>query len=130
MTQPRDRGSGSVLVVGAVAVLLVVGSAALVLVGVVRATHEARSAADLAALAGAQRLATGSSSMQACAGAARIAAGNGARLSRCVADEGSGEVVVEVTVEQTTSAAGAPADGPRVWGPATGRARAGPGPPP
>ncbi|MEO3937790.1 Rv3654c family TadE-like protein [Dermatophilaceae bacterium Soc4.6] len=105
----RDEGSGSVLVVGGLALLAVVGLCALLLAGVVRATHQARSAADLAALAAAGSLAGAASAGAACARASLVASANGATLRACSADEGSGGVVVDVTL-----------------GPASARARAGP----
>jgi len=122
----RDSGSGSVLVVGGIVLLLVVGGPALVLVGVVRATHQARSAADLAALSGAQFLAGGALPRTACARAAKVAEANGGRLRGCSADDVSGVVEVEVEVTVPGSAGRAPGLGPAHLGPASSWARAGP----
>ncbi len=112
------------LVVGGIVLTLLVGACALVLVGVVRATHQARSAADLAVLAGAQTLARGATARAACARANAVAGSNGATLRVCSADEGSGVVVVEVTAPVAASAAAGL--GLTRLGPASSRARAGP----
>ncbi len=127
MTRGRDSGSGTVLVVGGIALLLLVGGSALVLVGVVRATHQARSAADLAALSGAQSLAGGASPPAACARAAKIAEANGGRLRGCRADDVTGVVEVEVDVPVPGSTGRAGGLGLPHLGPASSRARAGPG---
>lgn len=89
-----DGGSASVLVLGAAALMLAL-SAPVVVTASLLATHrQAVRAADLAALAGAQR------SLQdagvACAWAERVASANGARMSRCTL--GAGALIVEVEV--------------------------------
>lgn len=89
-----------------VAVLLV-GRAAV-------AAHSARSAADLAALAGARALLTGEA---ACAEARRVAEANDAALASCVAD--GDDVVVRAEVPVDLGLVGARA--------ASATARAGPG---
>lgn len=91
-----ERGSGSILVVGVVMVLLVVGlvvgwQAAWLVSGV-----RARSAADLVALAAAGAQQTG---RPACPVAEKTADANGARLVSCEVTTGWGEFVVDVAVE-------------------------------
>jgi secretion/DNA translocation related TadE-like protein len=78
------------------------------------AQHEASNAADLGALAGAQRVLEGDG--VACAEAARYASANGARMSACTV---SGlEIVIRVEV--------AVSPWPRISGVAAAAARAGP----
>lgn len=105
----RDRGSASVLVLALVAVTVALAT----LLGLLASAHAARgraqAAADLAALAGAQRALTGGA---ACGLAREVAARNGAVLDRCHELPGA---VVEVA-----------ASVPGVWGVATAAARAGP----
>jgi secretion/DNA translocation related TadE-like protein len=95
-------------------VLLMLGTALAVVTALVVAHRAAQSAADLAALAGARRVATGDG----CAFAREVATTNGARLTLCAV---RGRVVdVEVEVP-----------GPRWWGQAADLAatsRAGPAP--
>ncbi len=111
----RSRGSATVLVLGAVAVLLVTMVGGLHVVSAVVAAHRAQSAADLAALAAAAALVAGESSPTACGRGAAVAAGNGGHLTGCTAGpDFSVELVVQVD-----------AAGPRV-GTATARSRAGP----
>lgn len=114
MTQRRDRGSATVLAVGLVGALASLGVAAVVLAGAVIASHRARSAADLAALAGASRVLRGEPAEQACMVATAVARDNEARLLRCEAEGSSLRVVVAVR--------------PAIpgLGSATARARAGP----
>lgn len=108
-----ERGSGAVLALGAIGVLVAVLAAALLLGGVVAARHRAESAADLAALAGAVALQRGGDP---CGEAARVGAANGATV-RCTVD--GADVLVEAGM-QTPAAA-------RVLAPrAVARARAGP----
>lgn len=82
------------LVAGLVAVVATVAIAVLVLAGAVLASHRARLAVDLAALAGAVRLQSGTSTDEACGIAAHVAHRNRARLVTCRV---SGPVI-EVTV--------------------------------
>jgi secretion/DNA translocation related TadE-like protein len=93
MRRRDDRGAATLLVIAMAGVLLVVGAALGVVVAMVRAHRTAQSAADLAALAGAQLAQRGG---DACAGAAQIAHANRAHLSRCSV-RGS-VVTVQVTV--------------------------------
>ncbi|MFF3642614.1 Rv3654c family TadE-like protein [Streptomyces sp. NPDC002564] len=78
----RDRGAATVWVVVVMAVLGVICGAVLAMAQVVVARHRAGGAADLAALAAADRWEEGSTG--ACAGAARVAQEQGARIVRCV----------------------------------------------
>lgn len=80
--QPRgEQGSGTVLVVAATGVLLVLTLAGLQLGAAATAAHRARTAADLSALAGATALQEGSG--EACTVVAVVAGRNGAKLMAC-----------------------------------------------
>ncbi|MFI0449119.1 Rv3654c family TadE-like protein [Actinomadura sp. 6N118] len=87
-----DRGSGVVWVVGFMAVVWVVAVTAMTVGSVRAARHRADAAADLAALAGAARVAEGRAA--ACRAAEAIAAKSGGRLSAC----GVRGRVVEISV--------------------------------
>jgi secretion/DNA translocation related TadE-like protein len=96
-----------------IAVVLVLTVGALVVLDAVAASHRARLAADLAAIAGASRLQETADPGGACARAESLASGNRARLVSCDVSGGVVEVRVEVD--------------PAKWpAPATARARAGP----
>lgn len=112
----RDRGSATVLVVAALAALLAAGVGALEIVGAVRASHQAHSAADLASLAGALILVRGGSPSSACSRAAVLARQNSASLVDC---RPTGDSVLEVVVS---------VPGGTGLGPAVARSRAGPAP--
>lgn len=114
-----ERGSGSVLVLGVVAAVLVVLTATLVLTGALAAAHRSRGAADLSALAAAGEAVDGASSATACGVAADLARVNGATLRSCVVGT-DGVVDVEVAVAVPLHVAGIT---PRMM---PGRARAGP----
>ena len=90
-----DRGSATVLTVGAVAAVVLVLTGVLVVVGAVRDVHRARAAADLAALAAAGPAVSGADVD--CRAGASVAAANGAAVTRCV-QESDGSVVVTVVV--------------------------------
>ncbi|WP_269809950.1 Rv3654c family TadE-like protein [Kineosporia rhizophila] len=87
----RDRGSGTVLMLGLVGVAVVLAVTTLGVGAALAARHRAAAAADLAALAAID-------SGRHCSGAAQIAAINGARLASCefAAD---GSVAESVLVE-------------------------------
>jgi secretion/DNA translocation related TadE-like protein len=109
----RDDGLATVFTCLAVAGLVTVTVAALWVVGAVRATQKAGTAADLGALAGAAMVLQGADA--ACARAAQVIAANGAAMSRC-------EVIgFDVRVQVAVAVALGP-----VSGQAAGRARAGP----
>lgn len=116
-----EAGSSTVLVVGLVAVLLTVTVAALTVLGALRAAHVARSASDLAALAGAAAYQQAPDRSAACAEARRIARSHDAQLVTCEVGAG-GAVTVVTSVPITHRIAGVGADR------AEGRARAGPAP--
>lgn len=108
-----DRGSMTVLALAVVAVVLTVTVAGLVLVVAVVASHRARLAADLGALAGASALQRGDGVTAACARAAGVVIANRARVGSCSVDGANLTLSVDVA---------APG-----WGsPAVARARAGP----
>lgn len=102
--------------VAAVLAALLVG--ALALGSAVLASHRARAAADLAALAGAGALLRGSSTLEACAVAGALARRNTGLLRDCRA-AGDGSLVVSVGVSSALPGLGA----------AVARARAGPAEP-
>lgn len=79
-----EQGSGSVLVLGVIAVLLVVGLAAAALVQAQGAMARARTGADMAALAGATALSSLTRPADPCQTAANVAAANGTVLQECV----------------------------------------------
>jgi secretion/DNA translocation related TadE-like protein len=123
MTSPgrADAGSATVYVLWLVGVLLALGAGLAVWASAVAARHQASSAADLAALAGAARAVEGS--VSACAAAGRVAAANGAKLVSCALSGSAVEVAVQVRPRAGDSFEGflgvpLPA--------ATARARAGP----
>jgi secretion/DNA translocation related TadE-like protein len=92
-----DRGAGTIFVL-ALGLLLIAAGVAGAAVGSVRVgRHEARTAADLGALAGAVRVIDGPPA--ACARAARLVAANDAILTSCVVYEL--EIVIYVEVEVT-----------------------------
>jgi secretion/DNA translocation related TadE-like protein len=111
----RDRGSATLLAVAMMAMILAVVGAAVVVGSAVIARHRAQSAADLAALAAAGRLADGQNA--ACGWAAAVAQQMNARVTACAVE--SLDVVVTVDVDAALGR----------WGLGTARAaaRAGPG---
>ena len=113
-----ERGSGTLLVVGVMAVVGVVAAAATLAAAYLVAGHQARAAADLAALSGAAAYVQG---RPPCPVARQLARANGARLAGCdrVGDEVDFVVSVSVTVDVGLRVPGLP----RVL---TGRAHAGP----
>jgi len=112
--RPGDRGSGTVLALGLIAVALVLGLALAALSSAQGARGQAQTAADLAALAGATALQGG---WDACPTARETVERNGAELVACV-EQGDGVVRVDV-VREATGWAG-------VLGTARAAARAGP----
>lgn len=118
-----EEGSGSVLIVGAVAATLVLLLGLLAVVAAATAAHRVRTAADLAALAAAGAAAGvlsahGSGAADPCLLAAQVAADNGAELRQCELQAGS-EVLVEASLPVSLSWPGAPMV-------ATAKSRAGP----
>ncbi|TDC79404.1 Rv3654c family TadE-like protein [Streptomyces hainanensis] len=122
--RPRagDRGSGTVFAACSVAVLCLVFGVVLALGQVMAARQRAATAADLAALAAAERALSGAEA--ACALADRVAGRQGARLTRC-------QLTGEVAPPRARTRCG-PAPGPGRRAPRpSGRRRppAGPTPP-
>jgi len=101
---------------GVIATTLILTVSGLLLASAVLASHRARAAADLAALAAAGVLMRADSDSAACEVAARVAAVNGARLQLCLAS--GTEVRLRVTVPAALMGMGS----------AAARSRAGPGP--
>lgn len=105
----------TVSLVGVVAALALVLVGALDVARAITLAHQARGAADLAALAAASAVVGGAAAAEGCAAAARVVASNGARLTACrVGVDGSVSVGVTVTSAHPWSRS------------ATGLARAGP----
>jgi secretion/DNA translocation related TadE-like protein len=117
----EDGGSVSVAVVAAIGVALILLVGGLALASAVIATHRARAAADLGALAAAQAIQRGLGAAEACAVGTSVTARNGAQPASCaVAADGS------VTSGAMTKASfGLPWAGGRTT---TVTARAGPSP--
>ncbi|NNG38023.1 flp pilus-assembly TadE/G-like family protein [Flexivirga sp. ID2601S] len=109
-----DRGSATVLVVAAIGVVIACLLSAMALVSAVLASHRARAAADLSALAGAGVLLDPGDARSACDVAAAVVARNHGRVASCSTH--GDELVIAVRVP--TSWPGLPD--------ATARARAGP----
>lgn len=121
MNRRGEGGTVTVVVVAVAGLALTLLLGGLALTSAVVATHRARAAADLGALAAAQALQAGAGPREACAVGASVVGRNGARASRClVADDGS------VTASATTTA-GFGLPGMPV-GRTTASARAGPSP--
>ena len=95
---PAERGSASVLMVGVMAVVVTLTSAALVIAGYATSYHQAREAADLSALSGAAAFEHG---RDACAQARQTARQNGARVDRCGLVGNAIDFVVTVRVSVT-----------------------------
>ena len=119
MTCPRvlrtsESGLGTILVLAVVSLLLAVLGGVLALGQTLIARHRVASAADLAALAAADRGLEGSAA--ACAAAAAIAAEHAAVITTCRLD---GDIVDLMAAFPLPAAL-------RALGPATARARAGP----
>jgi secretion/DNA translocation related TadE-like protein len=79
MSRDRDRGAGTVLMLGVVAVVVVAAFVVLVATQLVSARARAQSAADLAAIAGASAVLTANG----CARAELVAAENSGALTHC-----------------------------------------------
>lgn len=104
----NDRGSGTVLAVGVVLGLVSVLLLALGLVAVLIAGQQARSAADLAALAAAGEVVSGSGEGSACSAAARVAQENGADLERCTTEVRRSEPWPRVSLTVSRAVTGTP----------------------
>jgi secretion/DNA translocation related TadE-like protein len=91
--EPDERGSATLFAVAVIGVLVLVGAALGVVGEMIHAHRVAQSAADLAALAGAEARGRG---RDPCAAAASIARANGASLDSCAVD--GFDVRLQVTV--------------------------------
>ena len=92
-TATGERCSVVPMVVACIGVLVMVGLACALCVALVAAHRQAQSAADLAALAGAQALSRG---REPCVVASAVARSNAAVLTECRSDATSVRVMVEV----------------------------------
>jgi secretion/DNA translocation related TadE-like protein len=108
-----ERGSGTVIMLAVVAAMVMLSVSGLLLASAVLASHRARAAADLAALAGAEALMRGEAPAAACQVGARVA----------VANHGSVQVCFASGAQVRLSVAVAAVEG---LGLATARSRAGP----
>ncbi|WP_018157192.1 Rv3654c family TadE-like protein [Demetria terragena] len=90
-----DRGSATVYVVAAIGAVAALLLGALTLVSASRASSQARTAADLGALAGAQAL-VAATSEHPCSVAAQVAQLNSAQVRRCEISGEEVELVVAV----------------------------------
>ena len=115
--RPHDeRGSATVVMLGVIASVLMLTISGLLLASAVLASHRARAAADLAALAAAGVLMRGGPTLSACESAAHVAALNHGRVQQCVVS--GPEVRLRVAVVAGVKGVGV----------ASARSRAGPGP--
>lgn len=94
LSRGGERGSGSMLVLAMVPLLVAAGVAALVVGNAMVARHRAAAAADLAALAAAGEAVSGAPSP--CRAAHLVAVTNGARLLACRVDGFEVEVTLMV----------------------------------
>lgn len=101
-----ERGSASVLAIGLVVGLLAVLGMTLGLVAVLVAGQQARTAADLGALAAAGQLVQGLGEDAACARAHQVAREHGGSLESCVVEAGATARWPEVTVQVDRPVAG------------------------
>src|SRR5450759_5375169 len=83
--RPDDRGSTTVVMLGVIGAVFLLTISGLVLASAVLASHRARAAADLAALAAAGVLMRSEPTGAACAAGAQVAMANHARLRQCIA---------------------------------------------
>ena len=95
-TSARDTGAATLLAVSIVAVVLTLATGALMVGSVVVASHRARLAADLGALAGATVAQDRPDTSSACAAASRVAMANGAVTQTCSVDGADVELTVAV----------------------------------
>lgn len=93
-TEPSDRGAASVWLMCIAVVTLTFTVSTLLVGSAIANRHRAAAAADLAALAAADRVLVGAA--HPCAVAERVASAHGARLSRCVVGAATVHVIAEV----------------------------------
>jgi len=82
-TGDPERGSVTVIMSAVISAILMVTVSGLILASAVLASHRARTAGDLAALAASGVLIRGGPSAMACVAARRVAAANQAEVQRC-----------------------------------------------
>ena len=111
---PDQRGSATVVMLGVIASALVLTISGLMLASAVLASHRARAAADLGALAAAGVLMRGGPPAAACQSAAQVAARNHGLVQECIAS--GSKVRLKVSVVAGVTGVGV----------ATARSRAGP----
>lgn len=116
LRSPEERGSATVVMLGVIASVLTLTISGLLLASAVLASHRARAAADLAALAAAGVLLRDGPALAACESAAHVAALNHGRVQQCIVS--GTEVLLRVVVVA----------GVKGLGVASARSRAGPGP--
>jgi secretion/DNA translocation related TadE-like protein len=112
-----ERGASSVLALLLASVLVVLSALLAVGVTIVDVRHQARAAADLAAVAAAQAWVRGGA---ACSVAATLAEANGGWLRRCVVDADAVGVAVEVRRDVAAGAWSTGASAQAWAGPAAG----------
>lgn len=110
-----QRGSATVVMLGVIASVLMLTITGLMLASAVLASHRARAAADLGALAAAGVLMRGAPATAACQSAAEVAAKNQGLVQECITS--GTEVRLKVSVVAGVTGVGV----------ATARSRAGPG---
>jgi secretion/DNA translocation related TadE-like protein len=93
-----ERGSGTLLMIGVLAVLLAAGLAVTCAAGYIAAAHAARAAADLAALSGAVAI---ESEADGCVAARKTAVRNGTWLTSCDRVGDQVDFVISVEVART-----------------------------
>lgn len=93
-----ERGSATVLGLGVIGVVLTLWLGAMMLGAVMIASNRARTAADLAAIGGAQTLRVGGDLVAACARAQQVARDNGSDRAECTSTA-SGSAAERLTVE-------------------------------
>lgn len=103
-----EQGSASVLAIGVVAGLALLLVTALALVSVLVAGQQARSAADLAALAAAGRVVSGAEPQVACREAGLVARQNRAELVSCGARPQPGQPWPAITLTVSRAVPGTP----------------------
>jgi len=111
-----ERGSVTVVTFGVVAAVLMLTVSGLLLASAVLASHRARAAADLAALAAAEALMRGEAVSTACQSASQVADLNHGRVRLCLISRTDVQLTVVVRA------------GVKGLGVASARSRAGPGP--
>ncbi|MDD7385226.1 MAG: flp pilus-assembly TadE/G-like family protein [Actinomycetaceae bacterium] len=98
MCSGDEQGSGTVLALGVIGALAVLGMLLLLVFQVIAGGHIAQDSADLAALSGATQLEMTGDEARACADASRMVEENGARTQSCAVEGERVRVTTRVTV--------------------------------